>query len=72
MTPCGVDIINTAPNTANFPSACIVETLKISIQDLARRDSPNATLKEIMEQLSTIELTIRGRLAKLPHRFELE
>jgi glucosamine--fructose-6-phosphate aminotransferase (isomerizing) len=62
ITPFGVDIINTAPKTANFKLSRIVETLNVSIQDIARVHYPHFMLKEIMEQPTTIALTMRGRI----------
>jgi glucosamine--fructose-6-phosphate aminotransferase (isomerizing) len=57
----GVDIINVSPKGA-YPPSRIVETLNISIEDIARGAYPHFMLKEIMEQPSSISLTIRGRL----------
>jgi glucosamine--fructose-6-phosphate aminotransferase (isomerizing) len=61
ISPNGVDIVNISPKIA-FSSSRIVETLNISIQDIARDDDPHFMLKKIMEQPSTIAPTIRGRL----------
>ncbi|OHT06014.1 glucosamine--fructose-6-phosphate aminotransferase, isomerizing family protein [Tritrichomonas foetus] len=62
ITPHGVDIINTAPKSASFPASRIVETLNVSIQDIALGHYPHFMLKEIMEQPTTLSQTLRGRL----------
>jgi glucosamine--fructose-6-phosphate aminotransferase (isomerizing) len=62
VTPCGVEIINTAPRTTTFSPSRMVETLNISMQDMARGQYAHFMLKEIMEQPATLRLTMRGRI----------
>jgi glucosamine--fructose-6-phosphate aminotransferase (isomerizing) len=62
VTPCGVEIINTAPRTTTFSPSRMVETLNISMQDMARGHYAHFMLKEIMEQPTTLGLTMRGRV----------
>lgn len=67
ITPSGVDIINTSPSSENTSRSRIVETLEISIQDIAKGQYPHFMLKEIMEQPITLTQTMRGRINSLNH-----
>ena len=62
ISPSGVDIINTAPKSSMFSPSRIVETLNVTIQDIAKGEYPHFMLKEIMEQPLTLASTLRGRI----------